>query len=209
MDPSEVEKEAARLGLVPRQRWYRRRGQALRALVVTLLVAAAMGLLLRYWLDQHPYRAHLQFAYKATDLAGAALVVLVLCVGLLDAGRKWARTRPKKAWSERNEPPVGGRYVTEDEDHSVFVVAEKLLGDHRRWKEIWQLNEGRRVARRDVWTRAHQRLRPGYVIAVPDAALRRLAQARTLRPESPPQEEPTALEPAAPRAMPRPRRRTG
>ena len=47
------------------------------------------------------------------------------------------------------------------------------------------------------------------LIAVPDAALRRLAQARTLRPESPPPEEPRALEPTTPRAMPRARRRTG
>ena len=46
------------------------------------------------------------------------------------------------------------------------------------------------------------------LIAVPDAALRRLAQARTLRP-APPPEVPTALEPTTPRAMPRPRRRTG
>lgn len=189
--------------LARREGWLRRRGQAIRALLVTLVVATAMAEALRYWLHEHPYKATSTTAYKATDAAGAAIVLVVLVAGLIDACRKWYRTRPRPRWSRRNEPAAGGIYTLRDDDSSVFVVAEKLLGDHRRWREIWVLNERRRVSRTHVWTTAHQRLEPGYAIAVPDAALRRLAEAHTTRASAEPVR---AAEQVPPRQIPVPRR---
>ena len=134
---------------------------------------------------------------------GTLVVLVVLVSGLLDACRKWLRTRPRRRWSRQNEPATGGIYTLEGDDSSVFVVAEKLLGDHRRWREIWVLNERRRVSRTHVWTAAHQRLEPGYTIAVPDAALRRLAEAHTTRV---PVATSGAVEKPTPRQIPVPRR---
>ena len=201
---SEID-ETATTGLARRQGWARRRGPAIRALVVTATVVAAMGEALHYWLTEHPYTASATTTYKATDAAGALVALVVLVSGLLDACRKWLRTRPRRRWSRQNEPVTGGIYTLEGDDSSVFVVAEKLLGDHRRWREIWVLNERRRVSRTHVWTAAHQRLEPGYTIAVPDAALRRLAEAHTTRV---PVEAFGAVEQPAQRQIPVPRRGT-
>lgn len=189
--------------LARREGWLRRRGPAIRSLVVTATVVAAMTAALHYWLTEHPYARSATTTYKATDLAGAAIVLLVAVAGVVDSGRKWLRTRPRRRWSRQNEPATGGIYTLEGDDSSVFVVAEKLLGDHRRWREIWVLNERRRVSRTHVWTIAHQRLEPGYVIAVPDAALRRLAEAHTTRV---PVEAFGTAEQLAPRQIPVPRR---
>ncbi|MHB1783553.1 MAG: hypothetical protein ACYCTE_12885 [Acidimicrobiales bacterium] len=189
--------------LARRQGWPRRRGPAVRALLVTLVVVAAMAAALHYWLREHPYSAASTTTYKATDAAGVVVILVVAIAGLVDAGRKWYRSRPRPRWSRRNEPATGGIYTLEDDDSSVFVVAEKLLGDHRRWREIWVLNERRRVSRTHVWTIAHQRLEPGYAIAVPDAALRRLAEAHTTHV---PVETFGAAEQVAPRQVPVPRR---
>lgn len=64
------------------------------------------------------------------------------------------------------EPPATVPYTVGPRD-TLWGIAAQVLGDGSRWEDLVRLNEGRVVAPGVVFGRDAERLRPGWVLAVP------------------------------------------
>lgn len=84
--------------------------------------------------------------------------------------------RPQEpAWWANGERPVvaeSGETVTVERHDSYWAIAERILGDGLRWREIHDLNVGRTMADGHVIALGDDTLRAGWQLAVPsDAAV--------------------------------------
>ncbi len=126
---------------------------------------------------RHPARAGFEPSRRATVVPGVEvrgndarrLVAAALLLGALVAGglTVWAALRPDPP------PPTGNRYVVGPEvagkREFLYQIAADTLGDGNRYREIFELNRGRRQADGARMTTPLD-LRPGWVLAMPPDA---------------------------------------